>query len=199
MDAGKRSGRERLILHEDRAVRPALFVERQLRYRTGRPHVRGAGDAVESVVSGCAQPPTHELEISAARVEAARQLDAAIFAPELFAEARRLAASEGDYLAAIQAAAHSTLRANEAFFRASSERSVSLRKLQQLRFELESLLEMAAYRGATAEAPTELSAFQSRYEAIRAMVKERDLLDALAAGTALKPELVAFEKRFRGE
>jgi len=158
------------------------------------------------LASGCAQPPTHELEISAARVEAARQLDAAIFAPELFAEAesslaeaRRLAASEGDYLAAIQAAAHSTLRANEAFFRASSERSVSLRKLQQLRFELKSLLEMAAYRGATAQAPTELSAFQSRYEAIRAMVKERDLLDALAAGTALKPELVAFEKRFRRE
>ena len=58
---------------------------------------------------------------------------------------------------------------------------------------------MAADRGATEEAATELSAFQSRYEAIRAMVKERDLLDALAAGSALKPELLAFEERFRGE
>ncbi len=158
------------------------------------------------VASGCAQPPTRELEISAARVEAAREQDASVFAPELFAEAEsslaeaeRLAASEGDYLAAIQAAAHSTVRANEAFFRASSERIVVARRLDQLLFELGSLLEMAADRGAEEEAPTELSAFQSRYQAIRAMVQERDLLDALAAGTAFKPELLAFEERFRGE
>jgi hypothetical protein len=75
--------------------------------------------------AGCAQPPTHELELTAARVEAARNQEAAVFAPELFAEAERslaeanrLASSEGDYLAAIEAAAHSTLRANEAFSRA---------------------------------------------------------------------------------
>jgi len=74
-----------------------------------------------------------------------------------------------------------------------------MRKLDQLLFELGSLLEMAADRGAREEAPSELSAFQSRYEAIRAMVKERDLLDALAAGAALKPELLEFEERFRGE
>jgi len=53
--------------------------------------------------AGCAQPPTRELEISAARVEAARERDAAVFAPELFAEAEsslakaeRLSANEGD-------------------------------------------------------------------------------------------------------
>jgi hypothetical protein len=74
-----------------------------------------------------------------------------------------------------------------------------VRKLDQILFELESLLEMAADRGAMEEAPTELAAFQSRYGAIRAMVAERDLLDALAAATALKPELLAFEERFRGE
>lgn len=156
--------------------------------------------------AGCAQPPTRELEIAAARLDAARQKDAAVFAPELFAEAERsfaeanrLAELEGDYLAAIQAAAHSTLRADEAFSRASSERIVVVRKLDRILFELESLLEMAADRGALEEAPTELAAFRSRYEAIRAMVEERDLLDALAAGTALKPELLSFEERFRGE
>lgn len=167
---------------------------------------RGWFCALILLSASCAQPPTHELAITAARVEAARQQDAAIFAPALFAEAEgsfaeanRLAELEGDYLASIQAAAHSTLRANEAFFRASSERIVVVRKLDQLLFELGSLLEMAEYRGATEEAPAELSAFQSRYQAIRAMVKERDLLDALAAGTALKPELLSFEERFRGE
>ncbi len=153
--------------------------------------------------AGCAQPPTDELDITASRVEAARQQDAATFAPELFAEAesslaeaQRLAATERDYLAAIQAAAHSTLRANEAFFRASSERIVVVRRLDQILFELESLLEMAEHRGAAEEAPAELSALQSRYEAIRAMVEARDLIDALAAGMALKPELLAFEERF---
>jgi len=155
---------------------------------------------------GCAQPPTHELEITASRVEAARQQDAAVFAPELFteaesslAEAQRLASIERDYLAAIQAAAHSTLRANEAFFRASSERIVVVRRLDQILFELEGLLEMAADRGAEEEAPAELAALRARYEEVRAMAEERDLLDALADGTALKPELLAFEERFRGK
>ncbi len=156
--------------------------------------------------AGCAQPPTRELEITTLRVEAAREQDAALFAPGLFAEAesslaeaQRLAATEGNYLSAIQAAAHATLRANEAFFRARSERIVVVRKLDRLLFELESLLEMAAHRGAAAEAPLELASFQSRYGEVRTMVEERDLLDALAAGAALKPELVAFEARFRGK
>ena len=158
------------------------------------------------LAAGCAQPPTRELEITASRVEAARQQDAAVFAPELFAEAEtslgeanRLAEIEGDYLAAIQAAAHSTLRANEAFARASAQRTVVLRKLDQLLFELDSLLEMAADRGAREQASAELDALRARYGAIRTMVDERDLLDALAAGTALKPELLAFEERFRGK
>jgi len=156
--------------------------------------------------AGCAQPPTHELEITASRVESARHQDAAIFAPELFAEAESslaeaqlLAATERDYLAAIQAAAHSTLRANEAFFRASSERIVVVRRLDQILFELEGLLEMVADRGAEEEAPAELSALRSRYEEVRAMAAERDLLDALADGMALKPELLAFEGRFRAK
>ncbi len=153
----------------------------------------------------CAQPPTRELEIAAARVDSARQQDAAVFAPDLFAEAesslaeaQRLAASERNYLAAIQAAAHSTLRADEAFSRASSERIVVVRKLDRLLFELESLLEMAADRGATEKAPLELESLRARYDAIRAMADKRDLLAALAAGTALKPELVRLEERVRG-
>lgn len=157
-------------------------------------------------IAGCAQPPTKELQITASRLEAAREQDAVLFAPDLFAEAERsfaeanrLAELEGDYLGALQAAAHSTLRANEAFFRASTERTVVVRKLDRLLSELGSLLEIAGYRGARVEAAAELSAFESRYDAIRAMVKERDLLDALGAATALKPELLQFEERFRGK
>ena len=91
--------------------------------------VRLASGVAILLLGACAQPPRDELEITKARVEMARLQDAAIFAPALFAdaesslaEAERLANVERDYRAAIQAAAHSTLRANEAFSRASSER-----------------------------------------------------------------------------
>jgi hypothetical protein len=164
---------------------------------------RAAGVLLLVTAGGCAQPPTHELGIAKTRVEMARQQDASIFAPELFAdaesslaEATQLADVERNYLAAIQAAAHSTLRANEAYSRASSERTFVLRRLDQLLFELGGLLEMAARRGAK-DSPDELAAFQARFDAIRAMVEARDLLEALAIGMALKPELVAFEQRFR--
>jgi hypothetical protein len=156
------------------------------------------------LAGGCAQPPARELEIAAARVDSARREDAAVFAPDLFsqaesslAEAQRLLSSERDYLAAIQAAAHSTLRANEAFSRATSERRVVVQKLDRLLFELQSLLEMAEYRGASEKAPLELASLRARYKAIRKIADQRDLLAALAAGTALKPELVSFEARFR--
>lgn len=159
-----------------------------------------------SLLAGCAQPPTKELAITAERIEAAREQDAAVFAPELFAEAERsfaeanrLAELERDYLGAIQAAAHSTLRANEAFSRASIERTASGRQLDRLLLELGSLLEIAAARGATERAPTELAAFQTRYDGIRAMVEEHHLPDALAAGTALKLALIAFEERLRAK
>ncbi len=74
-----------------------------------------------------------------------------------------------------------------------------MRKLGRLLFELGGLLEMAADRGAEEEAPAELSALRARYEEVRAMAEERDLLDALADGMALKPELLAFEGRFRAK
>jgi hypothetical protein len=164
---------------------------------------RAAGIAA-LLLGACAQAPTHELEITKARVEMARQQDAAIFAPELFADAesslaqaQRLVDVEGNHLAAIQAASHATLRANEAFARASSERIVVVRRLDQLLFELGGLLEMAALRGASEKSADELAAFRTRFDAVRTMVEGRDLLEALAIGNTLKPELVAFEERFR--
>jgi hypothetical protein len=169
-------------------------------------NLRSAAGSLLLFLGGCAQAPEKELEMTKARVELARQQDAAVFAPELFAEAesslaeaQRLAQVEGNYLAAIQAAAHSTLRANEAFYRASSERIVVIRRLDQLMFELASLLDMAARRDGRHEARKELEPFQIRFDAIRAMIAGRDLLDALAVGTALKPELVELEKRFRAK
>jgi hypothetical protein len=56
---------------------------------------------------------------------------------------------------------------------------------------------MAALRGASQKSPDELAAFRARFDAVRTMVEGRDLLEALAIGNALKPELVAFEARLR--
>jgi hypothetical protein len=157
------------------------------------------------LAGGCAQAPTHELEIAASRVELARGEDAALFAPALFreaesslAEAKRLLSAEGDYLGAVQAAAHSTLRANEAFLLSSTARTAVVQKLDRLLTELESLLEIAAARGASETASQELAQLRLRYEGVRRLREERDLFEALEAGTALKPELMAFEARFRG-
>ncbi|MGH9336531.1 MAG: hypothetical protein ACRD21_22565, partial [Vicinamibacteria bacterium] len=102
-----------------------------------------------------------------------------------------------EYRAALRSAAHSSLRANEAARKAGAERTVAVRRLDQLLFELESLIEMAAQRVASAEAEKELAAFRASFGAVRTMAEERDFLDALAAGAALKPELLAFEERFR--
>jgi hypothetical protein len=156
------------------------------------------------LAAGCAQAPARELEIAASRVELARNEDAALFAPALFrdaesslAEAKRLLSAEGDYLGAVQAAAHSTIRADEAFLLASTARTAVMQKLDRLLTELESLLAIAVDRGASETASQELASLRSRYEGVRRLFEERDLFEALAAGTALKPELVAFEARFR--
>jgi hypothetical protein len=158
------------------------------------------------LAAGCAQAPTRELEIAAFRVELARGEDAALFAPALFreaesslAEAKRLLSAEGDYLGAVQAAAHSTMRANEAFLLSSTARTAVVQKLDRLLMDLESLLEIAADRGASETAPQELASLRSRYEGVRRLREQRELFEALAAATALKPELVAFEARFRAK
>jgi hypothetical protein len=58
---------------------------------------------------------------------------------------------------------------------------------------------MAELRGAKEKAADELAALQTRFDAVSAMVEKRDLLEALAVGTALKPDLVALEARLRSE
>ena len=155
---------------------------------------------------GCAQPPTKELDMAAARVEKARLASAPIFAPELFAEAeaslaeaRRLVASGSDRLGAIRAAARATIRADEASVHASSESAVARQRLDRLLFELDSLLDMAGKRGAGAEAAEELASLRKRSGSVRELARTGDVLGALKDGADLKPELLEFEKRFRRE
>jgi hypothetical protein len=151
----------------------------------------------------CAQPPEAELAMTTARVDGARRQDADRFAPDLFgeaesalAEARRLVEEGKDYRGAIQAMALASLRADEAGARAQAERMVAERRLRQVLLDLESLLEIAATRGASEKAPLELAGLRARYESVRDLAMGPDLLEALDQGSALRPELLKFEERF---
>jgi hypothetical protein len=148
----------------------------------------------------CAQPPTKEIEMAAARVEAARAQDAAVFAPELFAEAeealsdaRRSLGSPSGYGKALRAAATASLRADEAFFRARDERIVVERRLDQLLYELESLIEMVADRSD----PETLAGARARVESVLALAEAGNVLAAFHEGSALKPGLVELERSLR--
>ena len=153
--------------------------------------------------SGCAQAPDAELSLAATRVEAARSIDAAIFAPERLGHAESALATaqslneDGSYLAAIHAAGVAVMHADNAFDVSTIERSIAERHLERCLQELEGLMAIARYRGAGSAAPSELDAFGERYRAVKATADGGDLLAALEQGRQLKPELLAFEQRFR--
>ncbi len=161
------------------------------------------GAFVLVVLSGCAQAPTGELELANQRVEAARSVDAAIFAPEQLnqadlslATARSLVEDRG-YRAAIHSASEAVLHADDAFNVSTIERSIAARRVERCLNELEGLMAIARSRGAASEAPDELAAFVERHDAVKAAADSGDLLTALEQGRHLEPELLAFEQRFR--
>ncbi|GMR24488.1 MAG: hypothetical protein BMS9Abin37_3039 [Acidobacteriota bacterium] len=153
--------------------------------------------------SGCAQPPDDELVLAANRVEALRSVDAATFAPEPLGHAElalataRSLTEDGSYLPAIHAAAETVMHADDAFDLSTSERSIAERHFERCLHELEGLMAIAGHRGADAEAPSELEAFAERYRSVKSTADGGDLLAALEQARQLKPELLAFEQRFR--
>ncbi len=153
--------------------------------------------------SGCAQPPDAELVLAANRVEAARTVDAATFAPEPLGRAESALATarslteDRRYLPAIHAAAAAVMHADDAFDSSTIERSIAERHFARCLHELEGLMAIARHGGADAEAPSELEAFVARYRAVKATADAGDLLAALEQARQLQPELLAFEQRFR--
>jgi hypothetical protein len=154
-------------------------------------------------LSGCAQAPTSELELAAHRVEDARAVDAAIFAPErleqaeaALATARSLVESR-DYRDSVHSAAEAVQHADEAFDESTLERSIAKRRVERCLNELQGLMAIARSRGAASVAADELAAFVTRYDAVKATADSGDLLTALEHGHLLEAELLAFEQRFR--
>jgi len=153
--------------------------------------------------SGCAQAPNDELELAANRVKEARLVDALTFAPEPLGHAEwalataRSLTEKGRYRPAIHAAAEAVMHADDAFDVSTIERSIAERHFAHCLHELEGLMAIARYRGAGSAAPSELEAFAERYRAVESTADGGDLLAALEQARQLKPELLAFEQRFR--
>lgn len=152
---------------------------------------------------GCAQPPDAEIEIAAGRIQRARAAEAAVFAPEILAEAeaaleeaRRLTVEE-NYRGAIQALGRAVARADAARELAVAERTNATQRLERCLRELEGLIAIARSRGAERDAPDTLAAFAERFRGVQAIAAGGDVLAALEQAQRLKPELLAFEQGFR--
>ncbi len=89
------------------------------------------------------------------------------------------------------------MHADDAFDVSTIERSIVERHLERCLQELDGLMAIARSRGAGADAPSELEAFGERYRAVKSTADGGDLLTALEQARQLKPELLAFEQRFR--
>jgi hypothetical protein len=151
----------------------------------------------------CAQPPSDELALAESRVERARQVDANLYSPESIAsaEAALQQAQEElrrrkNYRGALRAAARAVRDADDAFREASVARAIDQRRAERLVRETESLLEMASWRGGSAAEP-ELAALRHRAAEVTRLFEDGVLVEAIAAGEALKPELIELERRFR--
>jgi hypothetical protein len=157
------------------------------------------------VGAACAQAPSKELAMTAKQVELAREQDAPVFAPDAFGRAeaslqeasRRIDAKE--YRSAIRALADARQNADDASSRAKTERMVVEQRLAQTLFELDGLLSMATGHGAREASPAETASLEARVAAVHELEKKGHLIEALDAGSSLKPVLLALEQRFRSE
>ena len=77
------------------------------------------------------------------------------------------------------------------------ERYIASRRVRRALLELEGFLAIAYDRGAETEAPDALTAFDQRIQHVKTVAESGDLLGALELARRLRPELLAFEQRFR--
>jgi hypothetical protein len=149
--------------------------------------------------SGCAQPPTAEIDIAEARIERAQQEGAAEYAPEILLEAEealaRALALQSDssrYREAIQAAAEACLRADDARGKATLEKTKVARSAERCLREILALLEESLSLGAEKIAPKDLETYKTRAEQIGSTLEAGGVADAFAASETLKQELLVW-------
>jgi hypothetical protein len=156
---------------------------------------------------GCAQPPTLEVDMAAARVDAARGEGAADHAREALLEAeqsltlaRMLLDDPAGYRQALRAAATACLRADEARRQAIEEKNKAARRADRCLREVRSLLDEARSLGARRSDPHACEGYLSRADAIQSTLDAGHVGEASVAAEALKQELLAWLDRLaRGQ
>ncbi len=150
------------------------------------------------ILAACAQPPTKELEMTAARVARAQEAEAELYAEGNYAAAEaaltdaRQRLAERNYGAAIRAASLASTRADQAYASAILRKQRMTRRARRQLFEILSLLEEAGSVGVRAGDTESLKALDDRLGRL-----ERDLEQGLSAkvyeeGLELKNDSLEF-------
>jgi hypothetical protein len=150
-------------------------------------------------LTGCAQPPTAELEIAAARVDRAQLEGAAQYAPEILLEAQEalsraqtLRSEPNRYKEAVRIAATACLYADEARREAVEEKARIARSAARYLRESRFLLEESRSLDAEKVAPNAIESYKIRADTIGVLLEDGKVADAFAASEALKQELLAW-------
>jgi len=148
-------------------------------------------------LSACAQAPTEEVEMAAARVGRAREADASAHAPDMLDSAEAALLRARDYLSekghsrdAVDAAALACLRADEARFQALEARQRIERMTARCLMEIGALMDEARSRGGGRAHYGELESFASRQDALRALLDRGHIYEAQDGALALKDDLL---------
>ena len=150
------------------------------------------------ILAACAQPPTKELEMTAARVARAQEAEAELYAEGSYAAAEAALAdarqrfAEHDYGSAIEAASLASTRADEAYASAIMGKQRMTRRARRQLFEILALLEEAGSVGVRVGDTESLKALDDRLGQL-----ERELKQGLSAkvyeeGIELKNDSLEF-------
>ncbi len=155
---------------------------------------------VFGLFTGCAQPPTAEVEIAVARIEMAQKEGASEYASEILLEAEEAMSRAQTYLSdpnryreAVREAATACLRADEARGRAIEQKDKIARSADRSLREIRALLEESRSLGAERNA---LESYVTRADTIQSKLEDGSVADAFAASETLKQELLAWLKGF---
>jgi len=150
---------------------------------------------------GCAQPPTHEIDIAAARIQMAQREGAAEYAEELLLEAenalahaRELLGDPNNYREAVRAAATASLRADAARGRAIEEKNKIAGSASRCLREIRALLEESKSLGAERIAPNALATYVIHADTVQSTLDAGNVADAFTASEALKQDLLVWLK-----
>ena len=156
-----------------------------------------------SLVAACAQPPTKEVELTAARLARAQEVEAEIYAQEEYVAAEtaladaRQSLADGDYRSAIEAASLASIRADEAHERAILRKRRMTRQARRQLQEISSILEEAGAVGARAGERDSLQSLADRLGQLEERLEQGSSAEAYQEALQLKDDSLEILNRLK--